>query len=745
MFRRWSWLLILAVACAGCSSAAEPIVQAEAAEKEKSGEVAKEAEHDHSHEGHDHAHDHSKEADAEKNLEPRTNMEGRWLIAITNYKAGGEHGPAMELPGIMFDVNKGDDGKLHAKLHQYRSDFFPQGEIKFVSEEVTDNSAHLVSTLDGQPLFDIRADFADGIARGNMIYGRNSCDPVRFLPTVKDTLQGLEPKLLPGNEQLEKALESPEANSLLQKFRKEFPESPLAMAAYVRLIDEAKDQKLDRDAVLALAKDYYAWARQWGFRRELKARFDVAVLLTHRKYLLNDAISIYASLEKDLVDELTERWKPVVVAQKHTAEVYSAIEELGSSDENAKNKAAETLIATERKEPFNFEVTFALAQFNEKLGKTDEAMDRYARLTVTPLAEKMLQGSWQNEKLTNPLPSETVARLWKEKHGNTDGLDPFLDKRYADVLHGFGDEKVPPRGADGGNRVALVELFTGAECYPCIGADVAFSRVIAAYPPSDLIALMYQQHIPGPSPLSNDDADFRIGYYAPNPQERGTPTAAISGKVVQGLGMPLVEQSTMVYQALCKEIDSVLTAKTDLRLKLAAQASGSSIDISAEVEGIKDSSQSTRLRMVIAEDDVLYVGGNGIRHHEMLVRHMPGGPLGIAPTDGKLSFKKKLDMADIRQQLSDYLDAFEQRFEHRFPAKPLELKKLHFVAFVQDDMTHEILQAASIPVSGSLELPPLAAPAKPAAPPKQNAPQNGTATPQKEPENKNAPKEDAKK
>jgi hypothetical protein len=120
---------------------------------------------------------------------------------------------------------------------------------------------------------------------------------------------------------------------------------------------------------------------------------------------------------------------------------------------------------------------------------------------------------------------------------------------------------------------------------------------------------------------------------------------------------------------------------------------------------LPDDAANVRLRLVLAEDEVQLPAMNGIRLHEMLARVMPGGPAGIAPIDGKLAYAKTLDLAAIKQELADYLAEYEAAVGTEFPAKPLELDKLHLVAFVQDDETREVLQAAAIPVEGGLAAP----------------------------------------
>ena len=48
-----------------------------------------------------------------------------------------------------------------------------------------------------------------------------------------------------------------------------------------------------------------------------------------------------------------------------------------------------------------------------------------------------------------------------------------------------------------------MELFTGAQCPPCVAADVAFDVLEKTYKPADLVLIQYHLHIPGPDPLTN--------------------------------------------------------------------------------------------------------------------------------------------------------------------------------------------------------------------------------------------------
>ena len=81
-------------------------------------------------------------------------------------------------------------------------------------------------------------------------------------------------------------------------------------------------------------------------------------------------------------------------------------------------------------------------------------------------------------------------------------------------------------------RVALVELFTGAQCPPCVAADIAFDAMAQTYKPTDVVLLQYHLHIPGPDPLTNQDSENRARFYG----IRSTPTVVINGKTGPALG-----------------------------------------------------------------------------------------------------------------------------------------------------------------------------------------------------------------
>ena len=57
-------------------------------------------------------------------------------------------------------------------------------------------------------------------------------------------------------------------------------------------------------------------------------------------------------------------------------------------------------------------------------------------------------------------------------------IDTKLDAEYHEKVPPFKPETYAGRAEGKGNRVVLMEIFTGAECPPCVAADVAFDALL---------------------------------------------------------------------------------------------------------------------------------------------------------------------------------------------------------------------------------------------------------------------------
>jgi hypothetical protein len=79
-------------------------------------------------------------------------------------------------------------------------------------------------------------------------------------------------------------------------------------------------------------------------------------------------------------------------------------------------------------------------------------------------------------------------------------LEGQLDKEYLATHPPFKPTPYAGRKDKDANRVVVMELFTGAQCPPCVAADLGFDGLNKSYQPTDLVLLQYHQHIPGPDP-----------------------------------------------------------------------------------------------------------------------------------------------------------------------------------------------------------------------------------------------------
>ncbi len=270
-------------------------------------------------------------------------------------------------------------------------------------------------------------------------------------------------------------------------------------------------------------------------------------------------------------------------------------------------------------------------------------------------------------------------------------MEKDLDDEFLKTAVPFKTE--PFQRAASTGRVVLVELFTGAQCPPCVAADVAFDAALKTYKPQDVILLQYHQHIPGPDALTNEDTEKRFQYY----QGRGVPSTYVDG----GTNLPLGGGKAAgkdAYQKLVDALKGELDKGAAAKIALKARQSGDNIVITAEVSDLKDAGPDTKLRLALVEENIRYPGGNGQRFHHHVVRSMPGGVDGFALKTAKEKQEVKVNLAELKKSLAEYLVKANQRRPFASDDRPLDLKHLFVVAFIQNDKTKEIVQAAQAEV-----------------------------------------------
>lgn len=340
-----------------------------------------------------------------------------------------------------------------------------------------------------------------------------------------------------------------------------------------------------------------------------------------------------------------------------------------------------------------------------RLVETLTAQEGLADLAVaqSKRAERLLTDD--DSTATRMAVLEAIARALA-KAGKPDEAKPYLAQIAKLELRDFAEyaRTHPPFKAEAfagrkakSEKAAVVEVFTGAECPPCVGVDLAFDGLLKTYKPTEAILLQYHLHVPRPDPLTSPDANNRGNYY----EIEGTPALYINGKLGTGSGGGEAAAEKF-YKQFRTTIDDTLEKPAPVKLALAvSKGEKGGYSAKATVGDLDVPGDKVMLRFVLAEDRVRYAGGNGLRYHHMVVRAMPGGAKGFPLTKKSHEETVSVNPDELRATLNKYLDDFAKQ-EGAFPRsdRPLALRNLKLVALVQNDATKEILNAVQIDLDG---------------------------------------------
>jgi len=327
--------------------------------------------------------------------------------------------------------------------------------------------------------------------------------------------------------------------------------------------------------------------------------------------------------------------------------------------------------------------------------------------SAMPIAKKLVDGLKDSDPLATQSKALTLLAKANKAAGKTDAaiegrlakLEKALDDEYVTKVPPFKPAKFAGRKDKDAKRVAVLELFTGAQCPPCVAADVAFDALEKAYSPTDLVLIQYHMHIPGPDPLTNPDSVARFGYYREKyPMDiGGTPATLFNGKPQAGGGggMAGAQKKFNDYKEV---IDGLLEEKTTIKIDGSAKLSGDKIAVNVSVDGVKEPSANLKLRLVLVEETIKYIGGNNLRFHHQVVRSIPDVKAGTPLAEKSLKKSVTIDLAEVKKSLTKYLDDFANTRPFPNTERPMDLKHLKVIALVQDDESLEILNAMQFDV-----------------------------------------------
>lgn len=625
-------------------------------------------------------------------LPKRSSFGGRWSVLLAT-SAGDD------VPLWIIDVVKQKDSyetEVLSLLSQFsaarvESTVIDEGSIRLsiLAEDTGDQSQHA---------FEFEGRMQDGIVLGNIMIDGDAIMPAQLQATSDTKISQTEPaKASRGKDVLIKAGQAEDTFAAYQQFVKDFADSPLVPAVYTMMLNSETTDRMTPEQLRELTSRFFTAAEKWGDRLRDQATVDAAVIIATRKKHPGLALEFLKEAETRLGKDGPKSSKKKLAF--HTA--------ISLNESNKPQQAITLLTQLHQEDPFDLRVSYRLAGLLESQGKTDEAIAVYAELSALPGVVEVLEQQVGNEK-NYVAPMKQLIRLWRQKHGHTGEMSKYVMDVYRRTVHGFTKEKFAPRGdAPGaGNRVALVELFTGAQCPPCVAADLGTGGLEDVFEHSEVIVIRYHVHNPGPDPLTGPDNEDRRNFY----NIPGTPVVVINGtsSPAGSLGGYIIH-TQKIYNKLRSKVAPILKETDDIKIKLSAQADGKNLDITAEATRPAGFSGEMRLRLALVEAEIPFIASNGILLHEMLVRTMPGGAKGIKPVDGKLEFQSQIGLEEFRTSIIQSLGEFEEIYsntsgeEFKFPKKPIGPKKLSLVAFVQDDAGKKVLQSAIVPVKGEFD------------------------------------------
>jgi len=333
--------------------------------------------------------------------------------------------------------------------------------------------------------------------------------------------------------------------------------------------------------------------------------------------------------------------------------------------------------------PYDGDFWFTQGQVYEKSGNDTKAMESYIQGLIT----------FENPKI-KPLADALVL---KNKLGDT-----YLSDKIATTKNemiNFEPGKFTGKNKSG--KVVLAELFTGAECGPCVASDMAFDKLSEYYPKKDVAILEYHLHIPGPDPMTNPDTYKRYVYYG---GDFGTPTVFFDGgeKLIGGGASVVSSNRFKVYDHL---ISQYMQNKPEFNLWGTAKLDNdNSVNLNYSIKKLDSKGKKNlALHFALAEKSISYTGSNGISKHIFVVRDLLNGSEGesfdVSKKESKISHT--ISLTEVEAGIKTYLDDPTKDKSWRagsfggWKERPdtLNTTNLAVVAWIQDNDTKEILQS----------------------------------------------------
>lgn len=467
----------------------------------------------------------------------------------------------------------------------------------------------------------------------------------------------------------------------LEKIVAEFPKSPYLRMVHQGIFDTLVENWPDQeDKILAQAKEMIDSApepsRSFTCNSIAMKLVEAGILLDEAEQFASKGLTL---LEDEMAKTLRQRRAgslatlgqiylkkgKIAEAEKSLKEAYEANSSLGSA-------------------------AAGLAELAEKAGDYTAALDY--------LSAAALSGPMSSDRRKR---LESVYR--KTRNDSLDGLEEMLDAKYKKVFPNPVGVEHYQATSSRSDRVVLAEIFTGSGCPPCVAADLAFDAAMERFSRQDLAVVMYHLHIPRPDPMTNPSTEVRSKFY----NVRGVPNFMIDGEA-DGMGGGSREGTKTVYDRIHPSIEKRLETPPGAQISLDAVLQGSMVEVKATVDKIQSDSADLKLQIALVEDLLRYSGENGVRFHPMVVRSLAGPDAGGFALEAPkpTALEHTFDLAKITEELKAHLDDYEingrqGKFTFSQKKHAIDSGNLSVVAFIQDEKSKQILQAAYVKVEPS--------------------------------------------
>lgn len=347
----------------------------------------------------------------------------------------------------------------------------------------------------------------------------------------------------------------------------------------------------------------------------------MGVDLKKNEKITRDAVK---SADKNVsLEELLELKSNLAIVHSAMGENKKAIEELNSVKDLAS--------------PYDGDFWFTLGKAYESFGNIDKALDSYIQGLIAYENPKVKAAADDLIVKNKIKPATLQSKIKNEK----------------ERLLKFEPGKYNKKNTTG--RVVLAELFTGAECPPCVASDKAFDMLSEYYPRKDMIVLEYHLHIPGPDPMTNPDTFKRYRYYGGN---FGTPTVFFNGEnqIIGGGADYVAPNRFHIYEHV---INQDLTEKPGYDINGTAKLDkNNDIKVNVDLKKIKSTDKNLSVHFALIEKSIAYVGGNGVSKHRFVVRDLAKGPEGNTFDTNKKNNKisQIFNLTNIENGIKSYLD-----------------------------------------------------------------------------------------